>query len=283
MNAYIVNSFTHQETGGNPAGVILLEAVYPPEEKMQEIASFLNLSETAFIVSGKGAYDFEIRFFTPTDEVPLCGHATLASIHMLSRLGKTHKKSLNIGTKAGMIKIEIKGDGTLFMKQPTPHFRLINLVERQKVEACFSIKINEEAHYPIEIWNTGLDDLILKVKSEKDLNALSVSFEALSQVSKQLNVVGAHVFTIENNTLYARNFAPLYGINEESATGTSNGALAAYLHHHIYPNQDLFEALVLQGVAMNHTSAIQIKSKKTQTEKSIWVGGHCHWVKTVTI
>lgn len=285
MNAYIVNSFVLNNNGGNPAGVVIENDLLPSNQTMQAIASRLTLSETAFVVSGKGEFDFEVKFFTPTDEVPLCGHATLASIYMLYRLGMTQKKELLIGTGAGPIHIHLTIDDigvNISMKQPAPNSKQLPIEVQKKVADCFDVPVDLKK-YPIEIWSTGLEDLIVGVSSSDDLNIMKVDFDALKTLSKSLNVVGAHVFALDKGQLYARNFAPLYGIDEEAATGTSNGALISYLHAHKFSDKDFHEATIIQGVSMGQASAINACSKKTQTDISVWVGGRCKWIETITI
>lgn len=285
MNAFIVNSFVYNNHGGNPAGVVIENDSFPPDQAMQSIASQLGLSETAFVVNGKGEFDYEFKFFTPTDEVPLCGHATLASVYMLYRLGHTLKNELLIATGAGPIHIKLLSDNigiSIYMKQPSPKSRPLPLDIQETVAGCFDVPVNMD-QYPVEIWNTGLDDLIVGVDSSALLDTMKVDLNALKSLSETLNIVGAHVFALDDNQVFARNFAPLFGIDEESATGTSNGALIAYLHKHVFSHQERYEARVLQGVAMGKPSAIHASSEKTQTDHSVWVGGHCKWVETISI
>jgi PhzF family phenazine biosynthesis protein len=127
---------------------------------------------------------------------------------------------------------------------------------------------------PIEIWSTGLMDILLPINSRSDLNNMSVDFNALKKLSERFEVVGVHAFAIEDSQIYARNFAPLYGIDEESATGTSNGALIAYLNHHV--KGDLYhEAMILQGETMGNLSKIYAKYHIAENNKvCIWVGGN---------
>lgn len=288
MNAYIINSFVYEEKGGNPAGVVILDDHVLSESTMQSIASNLGLSETAFIMPCEGLPDYHIRFFTPTEEVPLCGHATLASAYMLYRLGNIKKNKILQRTAAGDLDIHLVVESdhvTIMMRQSEPE-RIPMLEESiQKLKKCFHSNESEPFNelLPIEIWSTGLKDIMVGVKSRNVLNSLTPDFDQLSALSKELDVIGAHVFAVEFDKIYARNFAPLYGIDEESATGTSNGALASYLHHHLKHGESTFNSIVIQGESMNATSSITIHSSIAPSGHEIWVGGSCHWVKTINI
>ncbi|MCD4713879.1 MAG: PhzF family phenazine biosynthesis protein [Clostridiales bacterium] len=288
MNAYIINSFVHEEKGGNPAGVVILGEHDMTEATMKTIASHLGLSETAFIMPCDDKPDYQIRFFTPTEEVPLCGHATLASAYMLYRLGVIKKNEILQRTAAGDLEIKLivdSGHVIIMMRQAEPEKIKLSNTDVLRIKKCFHSSDPEPFHesFPIEVWSTGLKDLMIGVKNRETLNTLALNFKEFSALSDELGVVGAHVFTVESGNIFARNFAPLYGIDEEAATGTSNGALAAYLHHHLHSAESSFDATVLQGESMNATSSITVRSHIDSDHHEIWVGGVCHWVKTIDL
>lgn len=127
--------------------------------------------------------------------------------------------------------------------------------------------------YP-ELISTGLPDILLPVGSEKDLADITPDFPALSRLSEKHQVVGVHAFTVnaDDGAVHCRNFAPLYDIDEEAATGTSNGALTYYL----YKNgliQSGAETLFIQGEAMNRPSKIRSRITADETGVKIQVGG----------
>ena len=112
---YQVDAFTAEPFKGNPAGVCILEKEMP-DEWMQNIAAELHVSETAFITGGKNEY--KIRFFTPESEVPLCGHATLSSAHIIFETGIVEKNEvITFSSKAGILKIRYS-DGWVIMNFP---------------------------------------------------------------------------------------------------------------------------------------------------------------------
>jgi PhzF family phenazine biosynthesis protein len=118
IKVFTLNSFAKTIDGGNPAGVVL-NADGLSEKEMVLIAKKVALSETAFITRSSKA-DFKVRFFTPTDEVDLCGHATIATYSLMHTLGKIKAGNYTQETKAGILGIKIHEDGTIFMNQTLP-------------------------------------------------------------------------------------------------------------------------------------------------------------------
>ena len=125
-----------------------------------------------------------------------------------------------------------------------------------------------------EMISTGLPDIILPVQNETELAAISPDFAALTELSRRYEVVGVHAFTLnaEDGAIHCRNFAPLYDIDEEAATGTSNGALTYYLYQYglVLPDKD---NRIIQGEAMDRPSKIASRLTKDGGEVKIQVGG----------
>jgi PhzF family phenazine biosynthesis protein len=278
MKVWIINSFVYEGKGGNPAGVVLDLDHSLTESDMQAIAAKVNLSETAFIGKGTEGADFDLRFFTPTDEVPLCGHATIASFWHLAMLGLLTSDTCIQNTKAGHLSIDISRNEsnaiTVTMEQTAPIIVKQGLTFDASFKASFP-NASIDANLPIDIWSTGLEDILLPIESRETLNALIFVPKNLTELSQDLQVVGVHAFSYDGRQVYARNFAPLYGIDEESATGTSNGALTAYLHHHLHQDKRKLELRVLQGERMGEMSAIYTRSEKGLAGLKIHVGGRC--------
>lgn len=266
---YKLTSFPKEEYGGNEAGVVL-DADSLSEKEMLKIAKEVGYSETAF-VSKSDVANYKVRFFTPVNEVSLCGHATIATFNLLR-----DKKLIDLGmytqeTKAGILKLEVKED-IVFMEQNPPIYgEVINPMEFIN---CFYNKdyINQEL--PIIILSTGMKEIFLPVNSVKALNNLTPNIDEIIKVSKKYNVIGIHAFSITKDEAdaYGRNFAPVVGINEESATGTSNGALGCYLNKYVYTNKNEF--ILRQGYSMNKPSEIITKlTIQSRNIESVWVGG----------
>lgn len=285
MEVVILKSFTYNKKGGNEAGLVVLDRDIS-EEEMQKIAADVGLSETAFL-KRLDDKNFDVRFFTPICEVDLCGHATIAAFYYVAENMIENKQGnlkLYQKTKAGILAIYInyqnKEVDNVMMEQASPKFYgyIDNFTSfsqdnvEKKIDIATSLGVDIScirlANYDIKpaIVSTGLKDILIPVKDRKTLNKLNPQFELISKISEINDAIGYHVYTIENGQIYARNFAPLVGINEECATGTSNGALAALLYKQNI-KKGYFE--VLQGEAMNKLSQICVYVD----ENKMMVGG----------
>lgn len=256
VEAFLVNSFTDNGTGGNPAGVVLHADHLSNEEKLQ-IAQAVGYSETAF-VSRDDEADFELSFFTVAGEVDFCGHATLAAFSTMYQNGIITKGKYLQRTKAGLLAVTIEANGHIVMEQKLPEYR-----ERFSYEAISELigvdpKILELTQLPIEVVSTALPDIIVPVPYGY-LDSIQVNEYLTSGFCKRHDVIGIHAFELCEKTSMVtascRNFAPLFGIPEESATGSASGALACYLTKHLpdtHSNSFTFE----QGRAMQCISKI---------------------------
>ena len=263
---YRLSAFPKSTDGGNKAGVYI-NADSLNQFEMQEIAKVVGYSETAF-VSKSEVSDFKVRFFTPTAEVDLCGHATIATFNLLRDLGLVDNGLYSQETKAGILNIDIRKD-FVFMQQPKPIFS--EVLSEDEVNKCFT-NLELDNKFKPQIVSTGLREIFLPVKNIDTLNKLNPLFEEIISLAKKYNAIGIHAFSLEKSVdAYGRNFAPVVGINEESATGTSNGALAAYLYR--YHSQK--ESYTLrQGYSMNKPSEIIVNLDIIENKiVNIWVGG----------
>lgn len=266
MKYYVVDAFTDKPFGGNPAGVVLLASdSFPKEELMLKIAAELRYSETAF-VRHDSENEFTIRYFTPKAEVELCGHATIASFFVL------HKKGLASGqclchTKAGDLTIE-SGDKVL-MQMAKP--RIVATIENTE-EIYRALGINGTTqNFPVQIVSAGLPDLMIPLPDVATLQSLQPDMAAVAEITKKYDAVSFHVFAFGDDgyTAHVRDFAPLYDIPEESATGTANASLTYYLQQngHLSAGDD---CAFIQGEAMGRPSVI---ATRIQSDENIFVGG----------
>lgn len=287
---YIVDAFTEEQFGGNTAGVVILEPGedFPHEEKMIKLAAELRYSETVFIKPGgrENQWGFHARYFTPTDEVELCGHATIAGMHVLTKAGIISDALYKLKTKAGTIDIKVDGNRVIMgMAAPENIATISDATSIGELYSIMGASVPETTTIcdlkPMLI-STGLPDIMLPLPSKSDLDSLSPNMRKLSAFSEKLNVVGVHAFTTDFNgeksterKVFCRNFAPLYGIDEEPATGTSNGALAYYLYlNDLLDSSGILRAI--QGEAMNRPSAIDaylFPNAKNQSGVTVSVGG----------
>jgi len=259
VTAYKINAFAKTKNGGNPAGVVIDE-VNLTDNEMKKVAMILGLSETAFVTKSDVA-DYKVRFFTPTDEVDLCGHASIGTFSTLLSKGLIIPGQYTQETKAGILNIEVFKDTTIMMNQNLPEFSdFINPIE---IAESLNISMDDlDENLPIQIVSTGLRDIIVPVKNLKILNGIRPDFKKVSEISEKYKVVGYHIFTKDSlyqSNAHCRNIAPLYGINEESATGTASGALACYLHKQgRLQNDKLLRLIFEQGYLMSLPSEILV-------------------------
>lgn len=268
IDIFQVDAFTDRVFGGNPAGVVP-DATGLTEAQMQSIAREMNLSETAFVLPAseagrarKPAPDLRVRFFTPTDEVDLCGHATIGTFFFLAAEGRLPNgrpvprlaDSAGVGaavemvvqeTKAGDLPVYIYRHGPaverVMMGQASPRIlteygparlaEVAGLLGADPADLTAVSPTGREAR--AQVVTTGLPDLILPVRDLERLRALRPNLMALSDWCLARRIISVHAFCfggVESGaTVHGRDFAPSVGVPEESATGTANGALGAYL------------------------------------------------------
>ena len=274
VEVYVISAFSKDGRGGNKAGVVLDSRGLMPA-KMMAIAKDLGYSETAFLMESDVA-DFKVRYFTPTEEVPLCGHATIATFSILNSLGELGKDAYTIETKAGMLNIQIEKDGMIFMEQNRPTY--FETLTPDFFAGCLETEFIDTA-LPIQIVSTGLKDIMLPVDTKEHLERLNPNFTSMVSLCYDQDVVGIHAFALTGGaetTAICRNFAPRYGINEESATGTSSCALACYLfQHYKQQSQYVFE----QGFNLGSVSRLVVNiTHQGSSIDTVHVGGYGHLV-----
>ncbi|MBU3145899.1 PhzF family phenazine biosynthesis protein [Clostridium sp. CF012] len=286
---YQVDAFSAVPFGGNPAGVVL-NAMGLNHTQMLRIAREMNLSETAFIFPLKNEdADYEVRFFTPTQEVDLCGHATIASFFALASkgiiTGRDNVKIVKQKTKAGILPVELYFKDneihSVMMTQAKPKF-LFNVEDVCELAEILGINTGdigvEDFNLIPQAVSTGLTDIILPVKSLAALKAINPDYKRLAQYSNMLNIIGVHAFTFEteeeSSTIACRNFGPAAGIDEEAATGTSNGALGAYLvKNNVLKFKNNITIICEQGYYMNRPSKIIVRLEGSKDDLTVKVGG----------
>ena len=210
LKLYQIDAFTTKVFEGNPACVIPLDA-WIDDTLMQKIAMENNLSETAFFVP-KGE-DFEIRWFTPTKEVNLCGHATLASAYVLFELLDYDKEEILFHSKSGALHIKREDD---LISMDFPREAPVACTTPSAIVEAFGIE-------PIEVLKSV--DYIVVFEDGTDLRAINPDFEAL----KKLDLRGVCITTIDDQyDFVSRFFAPNYGVDEDSVTGSAYTQLMPY-------------------------------------------------------
>ncbi|MCT4798448.1 PhzF family phenazine biosynthesis protein [Exiguobacterium profundum] len=274
IDVYVVHAFSKDGEGGNAAGVVL-HADALTELEMKQIAKKVGYSETAFVSQSHHA-DVRVRFFTPEEEVDLCGHATIATFHVLKEQGLLGSGRFTQETRAGVLEVEIRNDLTIMMQQRLPEF--LPVTNHQEIADSLKVPLEVlDDRFPILIGFTGLRDILIPIKSLTELLSIQPDFEKVKEISRQSDVVGYHLFTLEtmeDGIAHTRNFAPLYGIDEESATGTSNGALACYLFEQSLVLKKSSTLVMEQGYGMKLPSEILVELTVAGEEIShVTVGG----------
>lgn len=210
---YQLDAFTDKVFGGNPAAVVPL-ATWLPDETMQAIAAENNLAETAFYVSTETG--FHIRWFTPTIEVDLCGHATLATAFVLFFIENVEAEEVSFDSRSGVLKVRKEGDWlVLDFPADTLHKQLVS--PPALLEALGSTT-------PVEILR-GKTDFMAVLESEEQVRSLQPDVIVLSTLP-----VRGVIITAPGNSVdfVSRFFAPQSGIAEDPVTGSAHTTLAPY-------------------------------------------------------
>ncbi|MGZ5198374.1 MAG: PhzF family isomerase [Telluria sp.] len=281
-----IDSFTRAPFSGNPAGVVL-DADELTSEQMQAIARELKHSETAFVLSPQGdGHDVQVRFFTPTTEVPMCGHATIAA-HYARALELGIDNALVVQrTLAGDIPVEVERvDGDLKVTMTQRIIEFGPMLPRSTVEAiCAALGIrftDLDSTCPVRVVSTGHSKVLVGITDEALLDRLTPNLEALRQLSEVLRCNGYYVFTLNHLdrrfSARGRMFAPAIGIAEDPVTGNANGPLGAYLVLHNLISHDGKKAYLNneQGRAIGRSGNVGVEVDiSNRWPVSVKVSGH---------
>ena len=245
-----VDAFADRPLTGNPAAVLPLER-WLDDAVMQAIAAENNLSETAFTIpSETDDADFHLRWFTPTSEVDLCGHATIAAGHALIT-----GNALRFATRAGILVVS-RRDGRLELDLPVPALREVNEPELNR-----ALGIAESSAWLADGCN---DAAIIELADEAAVRAVEPDFVALRGVHRMA------VLTARGQTedVVSRVFVPYLGIDEDPVTGSAHAALVPYWTERLGRNE--FTALQ----ASKRTGILHCR---LEGDRAV-LGGHCHTV-----
>ncbi|MCR5666899.1 MAG: PhzF family phenazine biosynthesis protein [Eubacterium sp.] len=280
MNQVVkVYAFANQAGEGNPAGVrVLCSGDEMSDRQMQEIATRLGYSETAF-VNMQNDKTVAIRYFTPSSEIEMCGHATIASFWLLRKKGLIVDGDYCLKTQQDEWRIRVQKD-LIWIDFGHPKVEeSVDTILRKHL--CSAYQIGEEEldeKYPAKIVRAGIKDLHLFVRSHDVLMKAVQDEKKVMQLSKQCEVVGVHMSYVKKDKqavqVYNSNFAPLYGIEEECATGTANAGMTAYLYEAgvIAPKEEID---IIQGEHMGRVG--RLKSYVYLDEKKqmhVMIGGN---------
>lgn len=210
MRLTIVDAFTDRPFAGNPAAIAILDA-YPPDPVMQAISAEMNLSETAFCVPGAEPGEHELRWFTPVAEVDLCGHATLATAHVLDAAARFATRSGVLATTPGAdgwIELDFPADPPAPADPPPGLEAVLGGVSPAAVRA-------------------GRDDWLVELADVRAVRALEPDLSALVALGRRGLIVTA-AGEGDSIDVVSRCFYPAYGIAEDPVTGSAHCTLAPY-------------------------------------------------------
>ncbi|MGH9902189.1 MAG: PhzF family phenazine biosynthesis protein [Pyrinomonadaceae bacterium] len=217
-----IDAFAAEPFKGNPAAVCLLDEPRP-DRWMQQVASEMNLSETAFLTQREGG-GFGLRWFTPTVEVPLCGHATLASAHALWESGKVKETdAARFHTHSGELSARRAGSR---IELDFPSIPVAEASIPEEALAALGVE-------PLSVWRTpdlGLKDAnyLLELRAEEDVRGARPDFAALGRATDAGVIITARAATAGSYDFVSRYFATFAGIDEDPVTGAAHCSLAPY-------------------------------------------------------
>lgn len=264
-----VDAFTTTPLTGNPAGVVA-DADGLSAATMQALARELNNPETAFVSAPTSTdHDHVVRYYTPTVEVPICGHATIAAHYVLARLGRRATGIVRQRSAAGVTEVEViaRGDGDYAVRMHQGVVRLeapLSPRVARKVAGALGLTDDMVAPWPIQIAGSGHPKVIVSVTTRSALFTLKPDYEALAALSAEVGCNGFFCFTLDvadpGILTECRMFAPAIGIPEDPVTGNGNGPLGGYLVAHglATPTEGRLVFWSSQGVTMRRPGRVRV-------------------------
>lgn len=259
----LVDAFTLTPGAGNRAGVVLDSAGLEPAD-MQAVAAVLRVSETVFVTK-RDASDFWVRYYTPTQEIEFCGHATLALTQALASRAIIGGSRAFLKTMVGSVPVEVEfeeGDvSCAWMRLPPPSYRALPPEARGALAEALGVDARlVHRGLPLAAASTGLWTAFVPLVDPLILGSLEPDLAAIEAISRAWNVTGVHPYAATSPTSFAsRDFAPAVGIPEDPVTGSANGALAALLAREgLLPRRnEESEIVVAQGQAMGQPGEVR--------------------------
>jgi trans-2,3-dihydro-3-hydroxyanthranilate isomerase len=274
---YMVDVFAEDKYSGNQLAVVT-ESDGLTSDEMLQITREMHFSETTFICSDKQPNGgFNVRIFTPGEEVPFAGHPTLGTAYVLSKILQKQASGpvlLNLGV--GQIPVTQRGD-LFWMTTNAPSFGRTYAIED------FAPILNLEAkdfdsRFPIQVVSTGLPFIIVPLTTLKAVQRSRINVEALVKLigdpreSREILVFGPETHSPDCQ-LSVRVYVPLFDIPEDPATGSGNSCLAGYLSEHQVLGSRTVDIQVEQGMEIGRPSRLYLKASQTETGHTIQVGG----------
>ena len=282
MLFYIVDVFAEEKYAGNQLAVFRSGNALGNNE-MQCIAREMNFSETTFILSEtQRDGGFDVRIFTPGEEVPFAGHPTLGTAHIIRTeiLSRKNVGEIKLNLKAGQIPVSFNDNavqGTIcWMRQMEPVFG--KTINAKIIAPVLNLNQNDiDERFSIEEVSTGLPHIIIPLRSLDSLKRANVNKDKYFEFIKNRWAKLILIFCAEphdpQNDISVRMFADCFGIPEDPATGSGNGCLAGYLVRHLYWGKDEIDIRSEQGYEIGRSSLLFLKAAEKNGKISISVGG----------
>ncbi len=280
---YIVDVFAESKFTGNQLAVFRNGSDYTSVE-MQQIAKEINYSETTFILSDEPRDEgYDVRIFTPAEEVPFAGHPTLGTAYVIMReiiQAPVEKVVLNLTVGRIPVTFHYKNGSLepecLWMLQKSPEFG--HIYDAKSMAPCLGLQLDDmDTRFPVQEVSTGLPFIIVPLSSLEAIRRAKVSREKFFQLIEGQEAKAPLLFCSETyrseNDLNVRVFADYYDVPEDPATGSANGCLAGFLVQYGYFDSDIIDVRVEQGYEIGRPSLILLNAEKTDEDIQVRVGG----------
>jgi len=258
MKVLKIAAFSHNNAGGNPAGVVFCDEI-PTEKEMLRTAKDIGYSETAFLKQIEDGW--RIRYFAPEIEVPFCGHATIASGAALGRHSGEgdYKLFLNDGKITIRVKKSKNNTISVALQSPETWSKAAPQEFVDKILASFHLtNANLNSKFPIRVAFAGAKHLIIALNDRKTLTEMNYEFDAVKSLMLEENIVTINLLYNESENLFhSRNAFAYGGVIEDPATGAAAAALGGYLRDIEWQGENTFE--VLQGEDMGVPSRLLVE------------------------
>lgn len=289
IKVYHYDAFSKKPNKGNPAGVVL-NGDDLTETEMQDVAFKVGFNETAFPIASDRA-DLRIRYFSPKQEMELCGHATMATIYALKTNGWLENKTeLTIETNVGVLPIRITKNEQheihITMKQALPQFKKFEGSRYDLAKAIGIEEVDFDDELPIMYGSTGAWTLLIPIKSLDIFNKMEPNNKVFSSILNEIPNASVHPFCLETYyeeaDMHGRHFSSTFsGTIEDPVTGTASGVMGAYFAKYIKKESDMpINLIVEQGQETNKDGQVIVNVAENN---EIEITGNAVYVEEIDI